>query len=59
MTGEESDATGENDNDLDDDHPSKKKKSLCKVKGCGKLDKGRGFCKLVSPMPSHSLGPLA
>ena len=26
----------------------RKKKRLCKMQGCGKLDKGRGYCKAVS-----------
>lgn len=33
------------------------KKQICKVIGCGKLDKGRGLCKLVSLRHAHL--PLA
>jgi hypothetical protein len=29
----------------------KKKKRLCRVRSCGKLDKGRGYCKAVSSRP--------
>lgn len=39
----------------------KKKKRLCRVRSCGKLDKGRGYCKAVSEvfcLPLRSLASL-
>lgn len=50
---EQEEASQDNQEDLGDE-PLKKKR-LCKIWGCGKLDKGRGYCKLVRTTPICSV----
>jgi hypothetical protein len=55
------------DDDLLDDYGGsgnspdrgRKRKRLCRVRGCGKLDKGRGFCKAVSVIGGSCDMPVA
>lgn len=54
---EEEEEVEQDDDDGSTDKDKKKKKRICRIAGCGKLDKGRGFCKAVSSSSVGDGGP--